>query len=275
MRIDRATPCLMAVALAACAPTGQRMPSAPASTSELIVFAAASLDGAFRAIGTAFEAAHPGTRVTFSFAGSQTLATQIGEGARADVFASANEKQMDALIGRGEVVGRAQRTFARNRLVVVTPADNPARVSTLHDLARPGLKLVLAQRSVPVGDYALQFLAKASAMPDHTAAFSPTVLANVVSYEDDVNGVLMKVSLGEADAGIVYASDVLRGVADKVARIEIPDELNAIAAYPIAPLVRSGRPDLAEGFVDFVLSPEGQAVLEAHGFLGAAGDAVD
>ena len=275
MRIDRATPCLMAVALAACAPTGQRMPSAPASTSELIVFAAASLDGAFRAIGTAFEAAHPGTRVTFSFAGSQTLATQIGEGARADVFASANEKQMDALIGRGEVVSRAQRTFARNRLVVITPDDNPANVTTLHDLAQPGLKLVLAQRSVPVGDYAVQFLAKASVLPDYTAAFSPTVLANVVSYEDDVNGVLMKVGLGEADAGIVYASDILRGVADKVARVEIPADLNAIASYPIAPLVRSGQPELAGQFVDFVRSPEGQAVLEAHGFLSAAVDGID
>lgn len=275
MRIDRATPYLIAVALAACAPTGQPPPAAPASTSELIVFAAASLDGAFRAIGTLFEAAHPGPSVTFSFAGSQTLATQIGEGARADVFASANEKQMDVLIDGGEVGRNAHRTFARNRLVVITPDDNPANVTTPHDLAQPGLKLVLAQRSVPVGDYALQFLAKASALPDYTAAFSPTVKANVVSYEDDVNGVLMKVALGEADAGIVYASDILRGVAGKVARVEIPAELNVIASYPIAPLVRSGQPELAGQFVDFVRSPEGQAVLEAHGFLPAAVDGID
>lgn len=287
MRTAYAASCLSAIALAACSPSGQPTttgggPDAtarsssvspatePASTIELVVFAAASLDEAFRAVGAAFEVAHPGTTVTFSFAGSQTLATQINEGADADVFASANATQMIALIGSGEVVSGTQRTFARNRLVVITPSDNPSNVTTLQDLAQPGLKLVLAQKSVPVGDYALQFLAKAAAMPDYTAAYSPTVLANVVSFEDDVNGVLTKVGMGEADGGIVYASDISRDGAAKVARIEIPDALNVIAAYPIAPLVRSGQPRLAQAFVDYVQSPDGQANLVAHGFLAAA-----
>ncbi len=163
--------------LAACGATQSAAPgaasapstSAPAaSNSELTVFAAASLTDAFKAIGQQFGAANGGATVTFNFAGSDQLATQIIQGAPADVFASANTKQMDLVIQAGEVVSGTQRTFVRNRLVVVYPKDNPGKLTALKDLANPGLKIVLANKSVPVGGYALDFLAKASKLPEYT-----------------------------------------------------------------------------------------------------------
>src|SRR5262249_77463 len=161
-----------------------------------------SLTDAFKAIGQQFGAANGGTTPTFNFAGSDQLATQITQGAPADVFASANTRQMDVVITAGDVVSGTQRTFVRNRLVVVYPKGNPGKLTGLKDLANPGLKIVLANKSVPVGGYALDFLAKASKLPAYTAEFSPTVLKNVVSYEENVKAVLSKITLGEADAGI-------------------------------------------------------------------------
>jgi molybdate transport system substrate-binding protein len=156
---------LLMAALTAC---GAAIPAAPAATSapaaaasELTVFAAASLTAAFKEIGAAFGVANGGATVTFNFAGSDQLATQITQGAPADVFASANQKQMDVVINAGEIMSGAARTFVRNRLVVVYPHDNPAKLAALKDLANPGLKIVLANKSVPVGGYALDFLAKA------------------------------------------------------------------------------------------------------------------
>ena len=151
---------------------------------------------------------------------------------------------------------------ARNRLVVVTPADNPAALHHLQDLARPGVHLVLAAEVVPVGAYTLQFLELANRRLDRT--FRSRVLANVVSLEQNVRAVLTKVVLGEADAGIVYASD-LQGL-DAVHRIEIPDSLNVPARYTIAPLADSKQPGAARAFIAFASSPEGRAILEAHGF---------
>ncbi|NTW03224.1 MAG: molybdate ABC transporter substrate-binding protein [Oscillochloris sp.] len=240
-------------------------PTAAAGTT-LNVFAAASLTDAFTEIATAFEAAHPGVTVTYNFAGSQQLATQINEGAPVDVFASANRKQMDAVITSSKVVSGTESVFAGNRLVLITPKENPAGIVSLKDLAKPNLKLVLADKSVPVGQYALDFLAKASALPEYTEAYSATVLANVVSYEDNVRTVLTKVSLGEGDAGIVYTTDAALD-ADKLQQIIIPDELNSLAKYPIAALSDSASPELAQAFVDYVLSGEGQKVLETYGFI--------
>jgi molybdate transport system substrate-binding protein len=234
--------------------------------TELTVLAAASLAEPFTTIGQRFEAAHPGVAVALSFGASPDLATQILEGAPADVFAPANERQMARLVEAGEVAAGAEQIFAHNRLVVVYPRDNPAALETLRDLARPGVKLVLAAKAVPAGDYALRYLGRASGHPDDTTAYSETVLANVVSYEDDVRGVLGKVELGEADAGIVYLSDVAGARGEAVGRIEIPDELNVVATYPIAPIARSAELDWARRFVDFVLSEQGQAVLVEHGF---------
>ncbi len=239
-------------------------------TTELHVFAAASLTDAFSEIGKRFEAAHPGASVVFNFAASQQLAQQISEGAPADVFASANKKQMDVVIEAGEVLSGTQRTFVKNRLVVIFPSDNPAGVAELEDLAKSGLKLVLAAQEAPVGQYSLDFLDKASADPAYGAAFKDDVLKNVVSYEDNVKAVLTKVSLGEADAGIVYTSDITGDMAGKVDRLDIPDGLNVIASYPIATVKESSNPDLAQAFIDLVLLPEGQDILANYGFIPAA-----
>jgi molybdate transport system substrate-binding protein len=261
--------CLILLALLALLSACGSTPAAPAPTM-LNVFAAASLTEAFTEIGKSFEATHPGTTVAFNFAGSQQLAQQIAQGAPADVFASANTSQMNALITSGQVVSGTQETFARNRLVVITPKENPGKIGSLNDLAKSGIKLVLADKSVPVGGYSLTFLDKASKQPEYTSEYSPTVLKNVVSYEENVKAVLSKVTLGEADAGIVYTSDISRAAADKVNNIDIPDELNVIASYPIAPVKNSKNAATAQQFVTYVLSSDGQDVLEKYGFLPVA-----
>jgi molybdate transport system substrate-binding protein len=271
---------LFAAMLAACggttpaAPAATGAPAAPAATTlpavsggELTVFAAASLTDAFRQIGAQFGTANGGASVTFNFAGSDQLATQITQGAPADVFASANTKQMDVVIKAGDIISGTQRTFVRNRLVVVYPQDNPGKLAALKDLANPGLKIVLANKSVPVGGYALDFLAKASKLPEYTETYSPTVLKNVVSYEENVKAVLSKVTLGEADAGIVYTTDAATVKDGSIAQLAIPDNLNTIATYPIAATKNAKNPDLAKKFVDYVLGSEGQHVLAAYGFI--------
>jgi len=245
--------------LTACAPREN------SERPELVVFAAASLTEAFSEIGEAFGAQNA-TVVTFNFAGSQTLAGQLVSGAPADVFASANDRQMQAVINAGQIGPSAARPFATNRLVIVTPRENPGAVNAPSDLSTPGLRIVLADAAVPVGQYSLQFLANASVDPAYTASFSPTVLSNVVSYEENVRAVLTKVVLGEADAGIVYSSDVTGQQRDQVRVIDIPDAINVVAIYPIAPVVDSTQSALAQAFVDFVLSPTGQSILERYGF---------
>jgi molybdate transport system substrate-binding protein len=250
------------------APPVATEPPAVETEVALTVFAAASLTGAFTEIGRAFEAANPGVTVAFNFAGSNQLATQIGEGAPADVFASANAAQMDAAVASGRIDAGAPAIFATNRLVVVYPNDNPAGIANLQDLARPDTLIVLAAEEVPVGRYSLEYLDLAAASPDFDAGFKEAVLANVVSYEENVRSVLNKVALGEADAGIVYTSDLV-GV-EGVVSLEIPDALNVLAEYPIAPLNDSAHGETAAAFVSAVLSPEGQSVLAEFGFGPAA-----
>ena len=237
--------------------------SAPAERT-LTVFAAASLPQAFGDIGKAFEAANPGVTVTFNFAGSQTLVTQIQQGAPADIFASASGTNMDTLVTGGFVDKAATQKFLTNILVVILPPANPANVQTLLDLAKPGLKVVLGDVSVPAGKYARQILDNISKDPTYGTDFSTKVLANVVSNETDVKQVVAKVQLGEADAGIVYVSDAI--AAPTLRTIEIPANLNVIATYPIAPLVKSANPDLAAQFITYVLSSDGQAILKKWGF---------
>jgi molybdate transport system substrate-binding protein len=241
-------------------------PACAGAPTVIHVFAAASLTEAFTEMGAAFEAAHPGVTVVFNFAGSAQLAQQIVEGAPADVFASANQAQMDAAAGKR--AAPAAPIFAANRLVVIFPAGNPGGIATLVDLAKPGLRVTLAAVEIPAGQYALEFLDKAG----RDAAFPPTfaadVLANVVSYEQNVRSVLAKVALGEADAGIVYASDVT----GQVGRLDIPGSLNVIARYSIAWFADSPKADLAAEFVAYVLSDEGQAALAKYNFT-LVGDA--
>lgn len=241
---------------------GCAAPNNSSTPQTLNVFAAASLTDAFTELGVNFETANPGVRVTFNFAGSQALRTQIEEGAPVDVFASANTKEMDALIATGYIAQDAPQIFLTNRLVVILPVDNPAEISTLSDLATPEVKLVLAAEEVPVGKYARQSLEKMNAA--FGAEYMDSVLANIVSNEDNVKQVVAKVQLGEADAGIVYMSDVNAGLDLKT--IEIPTDLNVIAAYPISPLTESTNPELAATFIEYVLSAEGQAVLAKWGF---------
>jgi molybdate transport system substrate-binding protein len=257
---------LLAVFLTACGTASTpavTSTSAPAAKT-LNVFAAASLTQAFGDIGKAFEAANPGVTVTFNFAGSQTLQTQIQQGAPADVFASASGTNMDALVTGGFVDKAAPQVFLTNILVVILPPANPANVQTLQDLAKPGLKLVLGDATVPAGKYARQILDNMSKDPTYGTDFSTKVLANVVSNETDVKQVVAKVQLGEADAGIVYVSDAI--AAPTLKTIEIPADLNVVAKYPIAPLLKSANPDLAAQFVAYVLSADGQATLKKWGF---------
>jgi molybdate transport system substrate-binding protein len=236
--------------LAACggAPGGEE-------TTTLTVFAAASLTDAFTELAADFEADNPGVAVRLSFGPSDGLATQIQEGAPADVFASASPSWMDAV---EDDPGASDRVdFAKNLLVVITPADDPAGIGSVEDLARPGVKLVLAAEGVPAGDYARELLSN--------AGIADAVLANVVSNEDDVKGVVQKVALGEADAGIVYRTDVTASVDSDLRSVEVPDELNVIATYPIA-VVGSEDADVARAFVTLVTG-DGQRVLAEAGFL--------
>lgn len=263
--------------LAACAPPAPAgspvtaLAAPPAGRQTLTVFAAASLAEAFGELGRRFAAAHPGTQVAFNFAGSQQLRAQLEQGASADVLATASRGEMDAAIGASLVVSSTPRVFAHGRLVAIVPAANPGHVSTLADLARPGLKLVVADGAVPAGQYTLEMLQAASRDLAFGADFADRVHANVVSREDNVKSVVAKVRLGEADAGIVYATDAAGAAAADLKILPIPDRLNPIADYPIAMLARARQTELARQFVAFVLSTEGQRVLAGFGFIPALG----
>lgn len=246
----------LVLVLSAC---GARTNSQPRA---LTVYAAASLTDAFTEMGKAFEASHPGVTVAFNFGGSQNLRTQIEQGASADVFASANAKEIDALVMQNLVAADAPKVFLTNRLVVILPKENPAGITSLEDLGKPGVKLVLAAEEVPAGRYAREILEHLNAM--FGADYKDKVLANVVSNEDNIRQAVTKVQLGEVDASIVYVSDAV--AMPELGRIEIPAEMNVIAEYPIAPLMASHNLDLANEFIDYVLSAEGQARLKKWGF---------
>jgi len=259
MRMKQVLSVLLTLFLVSCAPSAS---NPVAETQTLHVFAAASLTDAFTEIGENFEAANPGVRVTFNFAGSQALRTQIEEGAPVDVFASANKTEMDTLVTEKFVVQGAPQVFLNNKLVVILPANNSAGLTKLEDLAGVGLKLVLAAEEVPVGKYTRQALDQLNGQ--FGSGFKEKVLANVVSNEDNVKQVVAKVQLGEADAGIVYTSDAV--AAPELKTIEIPAELNVIAQYPIAPLTKSAHADLGTAFIEYVLSSGGQSILLKWGF---------
>jgi molybdate transport system substrate-binding protein len=246
--------------------TAQAPAGVPRIQGQLTIFTAASLTDAFQEMGTAIEQANAGTQVIFNFAGSPTLRTQLTQGARADVFASADEPNMQGAQKDGTIASEP-RIFVRNRLVVIVPAAHPAQVMRLQDLAKSGVKLVLTNKEVPVGNYSRQALTKMSQDAAFGPEFATRVLANLVSEEANVKQVVAKVQLGEAEAGIVYASDVTPAVRGAVQVLAIPDPFNVIAHYPIAVVRETSNPAGARAFIDYVLSPAGQAILTKHGFL--------
>jgi molybdate transport system substrate-binding protein len=240
-----------------------------AAPSVLTVFAAASLTDAFEELGALFRREHPGITVRFNFAGSQQLAAQLEHGASADVFASADQRWMAQVRRLGLTAGQPV-VFAHNRLVVVLPAENPARIQRLEDLARPGLKLVLAADAVPAGRYSREVLRNLSRRPGFGSDYKRRVLTNVVSEEENVKGVVAKVQLGEADAGVAYHSDVTPGIAAKFRVLDIPAAANIVASYPIVVLSASGAPGAARAFVELVRGVEGRATLARHGLTPPA-----
>ena len=234
--------------------------------STLTVLAASSLTDAFGELEGTFEEQNPDTDVVTSFAGSSELLAQIEQGAPADVFASADEAKMDTAVEENLV--SEPRTFVRNRPVVIVPKDNPAGIRELRDLANPGTSLVLAQDGVPIAEYAKEVLTNTDA--EYAENFEQRVLDNIVSQEANVRASANRVALGEADATFVYATDVTPDIQDQVQLIEIPENLNVIATYPIATISESKNADLAQEWVDLLLSDEGQKVLEKYGFERAS-----
>jgi molybdate transport system substrate-binding protein len=224
------------------------------------VFAAASLREAFDAAAPAFTK-RTGYPVRFSYGGSDTLAAQLQQGAPADVFVSANQAQM---IRVADLVS-APRTLAHNRLVVVAP-KNDERVTALADLAKPGVKVVLAASSVPVGAYTRSALANLAKDPAYGSDFATRVNANVVSEETDVKAVATKIGLGEADAGMIYATDVTPALAPKVRVLRFPPGVAPEATYPIALVKSAPNAAGARAFADFITSAAGLAFLKARGF---------
>lgn len=247
----------LVLALVGCAPgqssaaTGTGAPAGAGLSGELRVFAAASLKASFDELAEAFRAAHPAVALApVVYDGSSALATQIIEGAPADVFAAANEETMAKVIDAGGAA--VPRLFAANTLVVVVPAGNPAGVAALADLAEPGVTVVLCAAEVPCGDASQTLLANQG------------VVVTAASYEQNVTAVLTKVAAGEADAGLVYVTDALR--APQVDAVEAAGSADIVNRYPIAALSEAGNPAAAAAFVDYVLSAEGRAVLEGLGF---------
>ena len=262
------------LALAACGSesgsTATQPPAAPPTPEprELVMLVASSLTDAFTEIGTAFAKLpeNAGVASTFNFGASSQLRTQLEQGAPADLFASADTIQMDAAVKAGTIQG-TPKVFARNRLALIVPKSNPAGITTLADLARPGIKLVTTAPDVPVGNYTRVALQKMAADPLFGAGFDQKVLGNVVSEEANVRQVVTKVQLGEADAGVCYTSDVTPKVQPEVKTLDIPDQYNTIAEYPIAATKNAKAPATAQRFIAYLLSPAAQAILKKNNFL--------
>jgi molybdate transport system substrate-binding protein len=248
-----------AVLLAACgggAGTSSGSPSSSSLSGYIQVFAAASLTASFNALGASFHQANPGVGVNFNFGGTPTLVTQIEQGAPADVFASADTTNMDKLTADGYTSGTS-RVFARNQLEIVVAPGNPKGITGLADLAKPGVIYITEGPTVPAGKYSLQALATAG------------VKVTPKSLETSVTAVISKIELGEADAGIVYTTDI-QAAGSKVQGVPIPAADNVIATYPIVAVKGTKSSAAANAFMDYVTSATGQSMLATFGFLSAA-----
>ena len=259
---------ILLLATACASASGAANDPSPGPSGKLTVFAAISLSEAFAQITKRFESDNPGVSVDLNLAGSQRLRTQLEHGARGDIFAAADQMQMNLARASGIVEGEPV-VFATNRLVVIVPiGESTGRIATVHDLGDRGIKLALAHPDVPAGGYARNMIAKLAAgksPPD--AQLSSKIDANVVTLEPNVRAVAAKVALGEVDAGVVYLTDVSTDyIRDRVRVITIPEGSNVVAVYPMAQLREAGNPLLAERFIRFVLSSKGQTILESHGF---------
>ncbi|MBV7700900.1 molybdate ABC transporter substrate-binding protein [Streptomyces sp. TRM70350] len=244
------------LALSACSSSDTKNPSAPASSKvsgTVTVFAAASLEESFTKLGKEFEQQHPDTKVTFSFGGSGSLAASITGGAPADVFAAASPNTMK-IVADADGTSGTPTTFVRNQLEIATLPGNPDKISSLRDLTRSGLKIVLCDESVPCG------AAAKKALDAGELKLTP------VSYEQDVKSALTKVELKEADAAVVYRTDV-RAAGNKVEGVDFPESADAINDYPIALLKDAPNAEAAQAFIDLVKSAGGQKVLTDSGFL--------
>lgn len=235
-------------------------------TDELVVFCAASLTGAFGEIGEIYEN-DTGVDVILNFDGTQALRTQVEQGAIADVFVSANEKHMDALMAEGFMDNDTVSIFTENRMVVIVPADNPADIQSLSDLAEPGVMIITGVKDAPFGSYTLQVLDKLANDSTYGPEYREAVMSNVISQETSVSNLVSKIALGEADAGFAYQSDISPELSEQVSKVEIPDQYNVVAEYPLGVLMEAENPDEASSFIEFVVSPEGRAVLEKYGFM--------
>jgi len=234
---------------------------------ELVVFAASSLTDAYLEIADEFEAQHPHVTIRFNFAGSSTLATQIIQGAPADIFASANDVQMQRVIHEGRIT--QSQSFTYNRLAIIVPAENRANIQSLDDLARQGLQLIVAAPNVPIRDYTDAMFNRLVENTKFDTHFHEQVTENIVSEEPNVRQIVAKIALGIGDVGIVYASDITPDIADSVHIIPISTDHNPLAMYPIGILPDTEQSEVAQQFVDFILSDEGQMILINWGFESA------
>jgi molybdate transport system substrate-binding protein len=244
------------------APPSPAPPAAP--RVDLTVYAAASLTEAFDALAAAYEAANPDVTVTLSYDSSAALRSKIEQGARVDVFASADTKNPEALVAAGLATGPTVG-FASSELAVIVPVDNPARLVDPYGLADPGVKVIAAGENVPITGYAMRLLENLEGFRGAQADLIPSYERNVVSREDNVKGIVAKVELGEGDGGIVYATDAL-AAGDKVATLPIPPGTNVRVAYGAVMPADAPAPDAATAFLAWLLGPDAQAILVSHGF---------
>lgn len=259
--------------IAGCSPVrGPASPGEPgdpgdpgAAGAPLVVFAAASLRDPIEDAADRFEADHPGLRVQVNFGSSTALRTQVEQGARADVFLSADEANPAALVASGTAVG-PPTVFARTSLAVVVPTDDQAGIAAPADLARPGIKVIAAGDGVPLTAYVAQVLEALASRPGYPADVAARIEANVVSREADARAVLTKVELGEGDAAFVYTTDARRSRLVRV--IAIPDDANVVVSYAAVVLAAAPRPDVAARFLAWLTDPDGQALLAEYGFEG-------